>query len=55
MKKIIQTVADGGGELGVHMYPLTALSWSRVIKQVITPQSVIWIVQNLSPAFQFSL
>lgn len=22
MKKIIQTVADGGGELGVHMYPL---------------------------------
>jgi hypothetical protein len=21
MKKIIQTVADGGGELGVHMYP----------------------------------
>ena len=24
MKKIIQTVADGGGELGVHMYPLSA-------------------------------
>ena len=23
MKKIIQTVADGGGELGVHMYPLS--------------------------------
>ena len=22
MKKIIETVADGGGELGVHMYPL---------------------------------
>ena len=22
MKKIIQTVAEGGGELGVHMYPL---------------------------------
>lgn len=22
MKKIIQTVADGGGELDVHMYPL---------------------------------
>lgn len=22
MKKIIQTVADGGGELGVHMYLL---------------------------------
>ena len=21
MKKIIQTVAEGGGELGVHMYP----------------------------------
>lgn len=26
MKKIIQTVADGGGELGVHMYPLGTLS-----------------------------
>ena len=22
MKKIIHTVADGGGELGVHLYPL---------------------------------
>lgn len=22
MKKIIETVAEGGGELGVHMYPL---------------------------------
>ena len=22
MKKIIGTVADGGGDLGVHMYPL---------------------------------
>jgi hypothetical protein len=22
MKKIIQMVADGGGELGVHVYPL---------------------------------
>lgn len=21
MKKIIETVAEGGGELGVHMYP----------------------------------
>lgn len=30
MKKIIQTVADGGGELGVHMYPLRTLQWSRV-------------------------
>ena len=25
MKKIIQTVADGGGELGVHMYPLSVI------------------------------
>lgn len=23
MKKIIETVAEGGGELGVHMYPFT--------------------------------
>ncbi|CAG5934379.1 unnamed protein product [Menidia menidia] len=25
MKKIIETVAEGGGELGVHMYPLMAI------------------------------
>lgn len=25
MKKIIQMVADGGGELGVHVYPLYVL------------------------------
>lgn len=47
MKKIIQTVADGGGELGVHMYPSSVIvitryeskardphyenTWSRVI------------------------
>ena len=24
MKKIIQTVQDGGGELGVHMYPFVS-------------------------------
>lgn len=23
MKKIIETVAEGGGELGVHMYPFS--------------------------------
>ena len=26
MKKIIETVAEGGGELGVHMYPLMAIT-----------------------------
>lgn len=25
MKKIIETVAEGGGELGVHMYPFSLL------------------------------
>ena len=25
MKKIIETVAEGGGELGVHMYPFLLL------------------------------
>lgn len=25
MKKIIETVAEGGGELGVHMYPFQTL------------------------------
>lgn len=25
MKKIIETVAEGGGELGVHMYPFTVI------------------------------
>ena len=25
MKKIIQMVADGGGDLGVHVYPLSTL------------------------------
>lgn len=24
MKKIIETVAEGGGELGVHMYPFVS-------------------------------
>lgn len=29
MKKIIETVAEGGGELGVHMYPFLprSLAW----------------------------
>lgn len=26
MKKIIETVAEGGGELGVHMYPFMAIT-----------------------------
>lgn len=26
MKKIIETVAEGGGELGVHMYPYLYMS-----------------------------
>jgi hypothetical protein len=26
MKRIIETVAEGGGELGVHMHPLSELS-----------------------------
>lgn len=29
MKKIIETVAEGGGELGVHMYPLLLLNMLR--------------------------
>lgn len=28
MKKIIETVAEGGGELGVHMYPFLPRSCS---------------------------
>lgn len=27
MKKIIETVAEGGGELGVHMYPFMVITW----------------------------
>lgn len=27
MKKIIETVAEGGGELGVHMYPFHLIEW----------------------------
>ena len=30
MKKIIETVAEGGGELGVHMYPFTTLIHIKV-------------------------
>ena len=30
MKKIIETVAEGGGELGVHMYPLPCMVDSAV-------------------------
>lgn len=26
MKKIIETVAEGGGELGVHMYPFMVIT-----------------------------
>lgn len=26
MKKIIETVAEGGGELGVHMYPFIVMT-----------------------------
>ena len=37
MKKIIQTVADGGGELGVHMYPLNVM----VMRVIPWNQSVI--------------
>lgn len=28
MKKIIETVAEGGGELGVHMYPFMVINCS---------------------------
>lgn len=31
MKKIIETVAEGGGELGVHMYPFFAF-WVALLK-----------------------
>lgn len=30
MKKIIETVAEGGGELGVHMYPFFAF-WVELL------------------------
>lgn len=29
MKKIIETVAEGGGELGVHMYPFMVMTCDR--------------------------
>lgn len=31
MKKIIETVAEGGGELGVHMYPCLILLYLTVM------------------------
>lgn len=30
MKKIIETVAEGGGELGVHMYPFFVWNISQI-------------------------
>lgn len=31
MKKIIQTVTDGGGELGVHMYLIIFLKFVQAV------------------------
>lgn len=38
MKKIIETVAEGGGELGVHMYPFSFLH--RFLETSCTARSI---------------
>lgn len=43
MKKIIQTVADGGGELGVHMYPLK----NRDIVVIVLYYLYKWVFQKV--------
>ena len=39
MKKIIETVAEGGGELGVHMYPYLSVLGSPVAN----PETRMWM------------
>lgn len=43
MKKIIETVAEGGGELGVHMYPFFAF-WVVVLVLVHSIKPVLYFV-----------
>ncbi len=50
MKKIIETVAEGGGELGVHMYPFIyhmtvwVVFWKNSIQKQVTNEqtAVCW-------------
>ena len=46
MKKIIQTVAEGGGELGVHMYPSFMFLNPVKAGRVICPFLSCWIVSQ---------
>lgn len=52
MKKIIETVAEGGGELGVHMYPFMVITCSMSasvcnIKQFwLILMKILWICPN---------
>lgn len=45
MKKIIETVAEGGGELGVHMYPFSLLHGfleTSCTVRAVTPRFINW-------------
>lgn len=48
MKKIIETVAEGGGELGVHMYPFhpsnKSLQCKEILKKRMTASDTFEIV-----------
>lgn len=52
MKKIIETVAEGGSELGVHMYIMIFLKFVQAIIPTIeydfTRNFTMWCVEDIS-------
>lgn len=44
MKKIIETVAEGGGELGVHMYPFTPKTLDNLSFALLV---ACWLLQHV--------
>ena len=53
MKKIIETVAEGGGELGVHMYPFIRITFDICICMfvILVSHEGVNVVNDVPPGF----